>query len=339
MATDFTKRPSPPANHRIKSILERFQRTAERSLSGPYDRDGTPFRGGPAPGLDEASYLDTRHLSCRGGDHGSTGGKTRNRGPSKRPGPALETAERADSVGRSPGKCEVLDTTLEGQRIACFEVGGEQRLCMPQILSTVLRDFDPRQVFEVCEELHIFFSRCDPVQLGTLIRAKILPQNVVTCGLITYTNAERMCSTLLRNQSAYRYRLPVEVEGLRVYHECFGGCRGVFMPLAFESPSAKCVQCGECGELFAPSQFVSHSHSELENGTIHWGFNPVNWKSYLMLSLEQTGYPRVQELLDTLKTKFEEGSDSVMDEIAIKQVNVNTFLHNYIKLSILAILL
>lgn len=321
MTTDFTKRPSLPANHRIKSILERFQRTAERSLSGPYDRDGTPFRRGPAPGLDEASYLGTRPVFSRGGDHGSTGGKRRNRGPSKRPVPALLPPERA------PVKCGVLETTLEGQRIACFEVGGEQRLCMPQILSTILRDFDPCQVFVVCEELHIFLSRCDPVQLETLIRAKILPQNVATCGLITYTNAERMCSTLLRNQSAYRYRLPVAIEGLKVYHECFGGCRGVFKPEAFESPLAKCVQCGECGEMFAPSQFVSHSHSELENGTIHWGFNPVNWKSYLMLSLEQNGYPRVQELLDTLKTKFEDGLDSGMNKFMIKQVNADTFLH------------
>lgn len=46
-----------------------------------------------------------------------------------------------------------------------------------------------------------------------------------------------------------------------------------------------------------------------------------------MLSLEQTGYPRVQELLDTLKTKFEDGSDNGMDKTVIKQVNENKSLH------------
>lgn len=320
MATDFTK--GMPANHRIKRILKSYEQTAERSLNGPRV-NGTPvYRGGGALPGSEGTCREAHPIVSR--DRGPAGrDRDRDQAGWKRSEPALGPGDAADDSRGPGGICEIVETVLEGERIACFEVGGEQRLCMPQILSTVLRDFDPAEVFGVCEELHIFFSRCDPVQLGTLIRAKILPQKVATCGLITYTNAERMCSTLLRNQSAYKYRLPVVIEGLKVHHECFGGCNGVFVPEAFKFPAAKCVQCAECGEMFAPAQFVSHSHSELENGTIHWGFNPTHWKSYLMLSSEQSGYPRVQELLDSLKNKFDDAAYKKVDKTLIKQVNAN----------------
>ena len=33
------------------------------------------------------------------------------------------------------------ETTLESETIACFVVGGEKRLCLPQIFNTCLRDF------------------------------------------------------------------------------------------------------------------------------------------------------------------------------------------------------
>lgn len=330
MATDFTK--GTPASHRIKRILKSYQQTAERSLNGPRD-DGAPivaavYRGGAAMPGSEGASRGARPIVSR--DRGPAGrDRDRDQAGWKRSEPALgpgDATAAADDDGRGPGgKCEIVETVLEGEKIACFEVGGEQRLCMPQILSTVLRDFDPTEVFGVCGELHIFLSRCDPVQLGTLIRAKILPQKVATCGLITYTNAERVCSTLLRNQTTYKHRLPVVIEGLKVRHECFGGCNGVFVPEAFEFPSAKCVQCAECGEMFAPAQFVSHSHSELENGTIHWGFNPTHWKSYLMLSSEQSGYPGIQELLDSLKSKFDDASYVKTDKTFIKQVNANRF--------------
>lgn len=314
MATESTR--TEPHGHRIKRILKSYEESAERTLNGP-----TMDSGGGGVG-------------CRGS---AVGGRfvsnvrpvSRNcafKAPLKRCGPVTgygvekkAVIERTGGPGfanAKQGKCDIVETNLEGEKIACFEVGGEQRLCMPQILNNVLRDFNPDEVFRVCEELHIFFTRCDAGQLDALKQAKILPQPVTKCGLITYTNAERICSTLLRNQAAYKYRLPVAVDGLRVYHECFGGCKGVLLPEAFAFVSAQCIQCAECGAMFAPAQFVSHSHSELENGTIHWGFDPTNWRSYLMLSLDQAGYPRAQELLDSLKSKFEAGAE----KLAIKQV-------------------
>lgn len=298
-----------PQGHRIKRILKSYTESAERTLNGPtMDSGGGGCRVSVVGGH---VFSAVRPVSSNGVF----------KGPLKRCGPAFEM-ERTGGSGLAkvkPGSCDIVETNLEGERIACFEVGGEQRLCMPQILSTVLRDFDPDEVFRVCDDLRIFLNRCDGGQLDSLKRAQILPQPVTGCGLITYTNAERICSTLLRNKAAYKYRLPVAVDGVRVYHECFGGCKGVLSPEAFTFVSAKCVQCAECGDMFAPTQFVSHSHSELENGTIHWGFDPTNWRSYLMLSLDQAGYPRAQELLDSLKSKFEAGAE----KLAIKQVLYN----------------
>lgn len=314
MTTESTR--TEPHGHRIKRILKSYKESAELSLNGP---TMDPGGGGGVAGRGYA-------VGCRVVSNGRP--VSRNcpfKAPLKRCGPTPTGygVEKKTAMERPPGllrvkmgKCDIVETNLEGERIACFEVGGEQRLCMPQILNTVLREFKPDEVFRVCEELHIFFTRCDAGQLDALKEAKILPQPVMKCGLITYTNAERICSTLLRNQAAYKYRLPLAVDGLRVYHECFGGCKGVLLPEAFTFVSAQCIQCAECGAMFAPTQFVSHSHSELENGTIHWGFDPTNWRSYLMLSLDQAGYPRAQELLDSLKSKFEAGSE----KLTVKQV-------------------
>lgn len=55
--------------------------------------------------------------------------------------PILTTADQSCSE-----RCE---TVLEGERISCFVVGGERRLCLPQILNTVLQDFSLQQINQV----------------------------------------------------------------------------------------------------------------------------------------------------------------------------------------------
>ncbi len=50
------------------------------------------------------------------------------------------------------------------------------------------------------------------------------------------------------------------------------------------SPTARCIECVECEGLFCPQKFVCHAHRNRERRTCHWGFDSVNWRSYLMLA-------------------------------------------------------
>uniref|UniRef100_A0A8C8XE40 Ski oncogene n=1 Tax=Panthera leo TaxID=9689 RepID=A0A8C8XE40_PANLE len=131
---------------------------------------------------------------------------------------------------RSTERCE---TVLEGETISCFVVGGEKRLCLPQILNSVLRDFSLQQINSVCDELHIYCSRCTADQLEILKVMGILPFSAPSCGLITKTDAERLCNALLyggaypppcKKELAASLALGLELSerSVRVYHECFG---------------------------------------------------------------------------------------------------------------------
>ena len=107
--------------------------------------------------------------------------------------PILSAADRGWS------HAERNETQLEGQPIACFSVGGEPRLCLPQILNSVLRQFYVMQIHAVCDELQINCSRCTAEQLDSLKASPaILPRTAASCGLITKTDAQRLCSALLR---------------------------------------------------------------------------------------------------------------------------------------------
>ena len=96
-----------------------------------------------------------------------------------------------------PAKVVVTKTVVEGHSIVGFVVGGEMRLCLPQILNTILDGFSLSEINAVCDELHIFCSRCGTAQLETLKRDRVLPTSAHGCGLITRTDAERLCSILL----------------------------------------------------------------------------------------------------------------------------------------------
>ncbi|KAH3827295.1 hypothetical protein DPMN_129226 [Dreissena polymorpha] len=96
-------------------------------------------------------------------------------------------------------RSERTETLLENERIACFNVGGEKRLCLPQIFKTVLKDLELSEINAACDDLHIFCSRCQPEQLEILKLAGDLPSSAPSCGLITKTDAERLCNALLRS--------------------------------------------------------------------------------------------------------------------------------------------
>uniref|UniRef100_A0AAV2M1M5 c-SKI SMAD4-binding domain-containing protein n=1 Tax=Knipowitschia caucasica TaxID=637954 RepID=A0AAV2M1M5_KNICA len=200
------------------------------------------------------------------------------------PGPLLVPSDW------STERCETL---LEAESISCFVVGGEKRLCLPQILNTVLRDFSLQDINAVCDELHIYCSRCTAEQLEILKVLRVLPFSAPSCGLITQTDSERLCSALIYGGvlppgagfppcSGF---LPLQRSELSfgVYHECFGRCNGEFVPELYVSPAAPCVQCADCRLMFAPRRFVTHSHAAQEKRTVHWGFDSSNWRSYILL--------------------------------------------------------
>ncbi|KAF7399566.1 hypothetical protein HZH68_008158 [Vespula germanica] len=217
---------------------------------------------------------------------------------------------------------ERCETVLEGESISCFVVGGERRLCLPQILNTVLQDFSLQQINQVCDELQIYCSRCTRDQLEELKLSGILPRNAPSCGLITQTDAERLVSALLsrtepcepphllQNQDSIDKkacgktdREEDSVVRFKVYHECFGKCKGIFDADLFESEDSVCIECLECGCQFSPQRFVRHAHRSLENRTCHWGFDSANWRSYLLLSRDQQNYNKLLAVFRELKEK------------------------------------
>lgn len=71
-----------------------------------------------------------------------------------------------------------------------------------------------------------------------------------------------------------------------VRHDCFGRQRGRVYPRLYTSPSAPCILCHTCDQLFSPPDFVGHTHSVAElNSCCHWGFDSTNWRSYLRLDI------------------------------------------------------
>ena len=217
---------------------------------------------------------------------------------------------------------ERCETLLEGERISCFVVGGERRLCLPQILNTVLQDFSLQQINQVCDELQIYCSRCTRDQLEELKLSGILPRNAPSCGLITQTDAERLVSTLLSRAEPYlshsihdrddidEKRLLAEkdidkesISRFKVYHECFGKCKGIFDADSFASEDSPCIECLDCGCRLSPQHFVRHAHGSLENRTCHWGFDSSNWRSYLLLTRDQQHYNKIVNFFRDLKEK------------------------------------
>ncbi|XP_029947376.1 v-ski avian sarcoma viral oncogene homolog b [Salarias fasciatus] len=214
---------------------------------------------------------------------------------------------------RSTERCE---TVLEREPISCFVVGGEKRLCLPQILNSVLRDFSLQQINSVCDDLHIYCSRCTADQLEILKVVGILPFSAPSCGLITQTDAERLCNALIYggtypphcNKELGSLELERTEKSFKVYHECFGRCKGLFVPELYASPAAACVQCLDCRLMFPPHKFVVHSHKRLENRTVHWGFDSANWRAYVLLDPDYTGKEEkshLEQLLKELKGKFD----------------------------------
>lgn len=200
---------------------------------------------------------------------------------------------------------ELYETRLEGKAIGCFSMGGEMRLCLPQFLNNVLSDFTLDQINGIFEDLGISCSQCTPEQLVEFKAAKILPSDVKGSGLITRTDAERLCAALLHRSDRNSY-VPVESLGkgalsFQVYHKCFGKCEGICTPDMYSYQKPTCIQCLECNCWFSPQKFVGHVHRKVENRTCHWGFDSRNWHDYLHVALDVENREKYQRILDQLK--------------------------------------
>ncbi|XP_038203296.1 ski-like protein isoform X2 [Arvicola amphibius] len=218
----------------------------------------------------------------------------------------------------SDSSTELTQTVLEGESISCFQVGGEKRLCLPQVLNSVLREFSLQQINTVCDELYIYCSRCTSDQLHILKVLGILPFNAPSCGLITLTDAQRLCNALLRPRTfpqngsilpakSSLAQLKEAGSAFEVEHECLGKCQGLFAPQFYVQPDAPCIQCLECCGMFAPQTFVMHSHRSPDKRTCHWGFESAKWHCYLHVNQKYLGTPEEKKLkiiLEEMKEKF-----------------------------------
>lgn len=201
-------------------------------------------------------------------------------------------------------RSERQETALEEESISCFVVGGEKRLCLPQILNNVLKKFSLSQINSECDEMQIFCSRCNHEQLETLKVCGIVPLSAPSCGLITKTDAERLCNRLLHDQPPKATEVHTK-NSFKIYHECFGKCKGVFTPELYQNPTSNCIECCECHGMFSPQRFVVHSHNPQENRTCHWGFDSNNWRNYLLLAKDQEDLEQLKKTLDEVKDKFD----------------------------------
>ncbi|KAK6177657.1 hypothetical protein SNE40_015714 [Patella caerulea] len=287
-------------NPHLQRVLKSYQTAAIRSLSGPSGysiiSDLSKMSAGDIEEYRKAMASVKKIPTDKGMDYD----------PFLAP-PPFPIQQMPVFTPVDTSRSDKSETILEGETIACFMVGGEKRLCLPQILNTVLRDFTLQQINTVCDELHIFCSRCNHEQLETLKLTAILPFTAPSCGLITKTDAERLCNALLHG-SPEKYSDPPSPNSFKVYHECFGKCKGIFHPELYVEPDAKCIQCVDCNGLFSPSKFVCHSHKALENRTCHWGFDSANWRAYLLLAKYQEGREKLQEAMEHMKARFDPGN-------------------------------
>ena len=230
---------------------------------------------------------------------------------------------------------------LEGEKVSCFSIGGEKRLCFAQVLYTSLRDFSMPQINSEVKVLQIYLSLCTKWQLQSLKDDGVIPLTAKSCGLITYSDAHRLTHSLLHadtppadppkvvilpynsntRQFAGISNLAKQaaivglssnhlIPNIMVSHRCFGKCRGYVYLSLYRQPDSKCIQCVECLAFYTTAQFVCHAHRSLEIKTCHWGFDPANWRLYLQLAsdqplqtTEQAALPEVS--LEQFKNKFD----------------------------------
>lgn len=257
----------------IRTVLKSFQNTATKSLQGPgfslVHNSHKKEILTPEPNEEQIHQPPP---------------------PPELPQPVLSTADTDHGI--------LYETTLEGNPIACFLIGGEMRLCVPQILNTTLTRFHLDQIYQYLDDLQISCSVCTPEQLNEFKAASIIPENTTFTGLITRTNAERLCSALLHHSDTRR--VMKGAVSFKVFHKCFGKCEGKCTPDLYSPKEPSCIECLVCHGMFSPQKFVCHAHYNREKKTCHWGFDSSNWRAYLQVAKDEENGEEFSKLLDEL---------------------------------------
>lgn len=235
--------------------------------------------------------------------------------PPELPQPILTEPDTNNGCGT------LYETVLEGRRIGCFMLGGELRLCLPQVLNNVLMDFSLDQINCTCERLQIFCSQCTPDQLNEFKAAKILPEDVKTSGLITRTNAERLCAALLSHgEKQPPAAMKSATMTFRVSHRCFGGADGLCRPELYSLKQPLCIECVDCAEWFSPHTFIFHGHGPQEEQTCHWGFDSNNWRAYIHVADEYFERRGGEDKADEVeRAMHREKLSALLDEIKVRE--------------------
>lgn len=306
------------AAHNMRRLLDAYRTLAPLTIGGPASTSLENMNGQLNPGVrivqDQTSLRRLQQFPWFLGPapgrrrHSSCGGVNSIPPPPLSPThPILSPRDRESS--------SLLETCLEGRGISCFSVGGELRLCLTQVLQLVLSSVPLHRIHQACEELQIYCSTSSPAQLSSLKLSRVLPVSTTQCGLITKSDAERLCSLLLHSSSpstpssgspAASPPRSTDPTLLRVQHNCFGTCVGVLHPKSFLTPDSPSIECSECRELFSPPKFVCHSHRAPDRGIVHWGFSRENWTTYIQVWDEYTGKEResAEIILNNFKQKF-----------------------------------
>ncbi|VDM30462.1 unnamed protein product [Hydatigera taeniaeformis] len=153
---------------------------------------------------------------------------------------------------------------LFGEPLVCLLLNGEERLCLAQISSRLLRGYSYNEIHNRRVALGITCVQCSPRQLEMLRRVGAMPLSSRRCGTITKREAQRLVESFLQHLPAPP-RLP-ENFVFEVEHHCGWGCSGLFVPTRYNSSRAKCVQCAFCHVFFSPNKFIFHCHSAAETG-------------------------------------------------------------------------
>lgn len=273
--------------HKLEEMLLNYQQLAMSSLAGP----GSAWRSGLKPGAPAHSH---RFATLAGNQMSKAllpgAGKLSTNlplnykiSPTFPVLPPLFLQPDTEST-------ELIYCDLEGQQIPGFVIGGEERLCVPTILHTILKNTELEVIDAASDTLLIHCSRCTTYQLKLLKHEKILSAEVQAACLIRKTDAERLCTTLL-HVKPYKITDPdlrsypqINNTCIPVYHECFGEGHGFLYTELYTHDYAQCISCADCEKLFTTERFITHSHFNQENKVCHWGFNRRNWRSYLLLS-------------------------------------------------------
>lgn len=292
-------RPSEPSDSmqpRLKKFLKIYQLSSRNSLSGPSQLDlGAPSKEETSSLAMIANVAVAAAAQAEIERKTAEADKKENKARKKKASLKFLKCIQADQ-----DTSQLMDTLLHGERISCFVVGGEKRLCLHDILNTILKDFSVQEINSACQKLSIACLESTPRQLEILKRNQLLPAGAPNCGLLTQTNSERLCAFLM--DSSLSEKVPFETPPsstssspashspatLKVFHECFGKTYGHIHLNMYKRHDSACIECDTCHKLYSAKNFVCHSHKN-ETCTRHWGFDSKNWRLYLKLAASQCG--------------------------------------------------